>query len=247
MKGGDTVEQAAFRHTRAILKRYGDSGRYKLVCLAGHQGKKGFVRKNLNDCKLENSLSRTKSCVLEIALCNMWDWFVTLTLAPDKFDRYDLPAWRKSFTQWLRNYNRLHNTHIAYLLIPEQHKDGAWHMHGLLSGVPDAALIVNEHGYMDWPAYSRKYGFISMGKVRDLERVSKYITKYVTKDMAARAEDLHAHLYYASKGLKRAEVLHDGFAVFSDAFTPDFRNDYMFSAWLGADWDTVCEVFDRNS
>ena len=241
------MEQAAFRHTRAILKRYGDSGRYKLVCLVGHQGKKGFVRENLNDCKLENSLSRTKSAVLELALCNHWDWFVTLTLDPAKFDRFDLPLWRAKFSQWVRNFNRLHNTHIAYLLIPERHKDGAWHMHGLLSGLPDSVLMVNEYGYMDWPAYARKFGYISMGRVRDRERVSKYITKYVTKDMAGRAGELGAHLYYASHGLRRAEVVRDGFAVFSDAFAPDYRNDYLFSCWLGADWASVCEVFDRGS
>lgn len=241
------MEQAVLWHTRAILKRYGDSGRYKLVCLAGHQGKQGCGRKNRNDCKLENSLSRTKSCVLELALCNHWDWFVTLTLDPGKFDRFDLPLWRKTFAQWVRNYNRLHNTHIAYLLIPERHKDGAWHMHGLLSGLPDGMLVVNDYGYMDWPAYARKFGYISMGKVRDRERVSKYITKYITKDMAGRAAELHAHLYYASKGLKRAEVVHAGYAVFGDGFAPDYCNEYMFCKWLGADWETVCAIFDTDS
>ena len=232
------------RHSWAVLRRYGDSGKYKLVCLVGHQGKKEFVRGKPNDCKLDNSLSRTKSMVLELALCNPWDWFVTLTLDATKFDRYDLPQWRKSFAQWVRNYNRLHNTHIAYLLLPERHKDGAWHMHGLLSGLPDSDLIVNDHGYMDWPAYARKYGYISMGKVRDRERTAKYMTKYVTKDMSDRAGELHAHLYYASQGLRRAEVLHAGYAVFSDGFAPDYRNDYMFCKWLGDDWDTLCAVFD---
>ena len=34
--------------------------------------------------KLQNSLSRSRSAVLELALCNPWSYFVTLTLSPEK-------------------------------------------------------------------------------------------------------------------------------------------------------------------
>lgn len=93
-----------------------------------------------NEGKLDASLSRTKSVIFELALCNDWEWFVTLTLNPEYHDRKDLNNYKIKLSTWIKNYNRLHQTNIKYLLIPENHKDGSWHMHGLVTGLPTEHL-----------------------------------------------------------------------------------------------------------
>ena len=155
--------------------------------------------------KLENNISRAKSLIFEYAYCNKWDYFITLTISPDRYDRHDLAAYMKDLGKWLSNYNTNHKSKISYILIPEQHKDGAWHLHGLVSGILPKHLIRNEHGYLDWPMYSRKFGYCSLDTLHDHEAVSKYITKYVTKELLSR--DYGQRTYYCSKGLQRAELL----------------------------------------
>lgn len=155
--------------------------------------------------KLDNNISRAKSLIFEYAYCNKWDYFITLTISPDQYDRYDLAAYIKDLGKWLSNYKTNHGSKIQYILIPEQHKDGAWHMHGLISGILPKHLIRNEHGYLDWPMYAKKFGFCSLDPLRDHEAVSKYITKYVTKELLSRSYGQRT--YYCSKGLQRAEVL----------------------------------------
>ena len=86
--------------------------------------------------KLEESIIRTRSRIYELAICNEWDFFVTLTLDKSKYDRMDLKKYRKDLAQFIRDYNKKYKINIKYLLIPEMHKDGAWHMHGLIIGLP---------------------------------------------------------------------------------------------------------------
>lgn len=192
--------------------------------------------------KLESSISRARQKVFEYAYCNDWDWFVTMTLDPQKYDRYNLDKFHKDLTQWLRDYGR-YKVHqkIAFLLVPERHKDGAWHIHGLLSGVPESVLAPFEKGtplygtdYLNWPDYAKKFGFCSVGRVKNHEAVSGYITKYITKDMARLNNEVGAHLYYCSRGLKTAERFADGW-VYAGAginMTPDYQGEYCMVKWF---------------
>lgn len=62
---------------------------------------------NTNNFKLQNNLSRAKSKIYEYACCNSWDYFITVTINKDKYDRYNLDEYRKSFVMWLNNnYNK---------------------------------------------------------------------------------------------------------------------------------------------
>lgn len=166
--------------------------------------------------KLSQSLTRAKSVVTQIAICNEWQYFFTGTLSPQKVNRYDLSVW-KSMSQWLRDQNKKYHTHVKYLILPEKHEDGAWHFHGLLSGVPAqwvSEFVPGIHpqylidkGFLNWPAFEKKWGYCSLGEVRSNIGVSLYITKYITKDVARNVTALGAHVYYASIGLKRAVPL----------------------------------------
>lgn len=136
--------------------------------------------------KLDQSISRARARIFELAICNPWEFFVTLTLDPARYDRRDLPAFRRDLSQWIRNQRRLHGCDFRYLLIPEMHRDGAWHMHGLVAGLRESAFEFNANGYLDYPPYRDRFGFISLSRVRVPEAVARYITKYVSKDLAAR-------------------------------------------------------------
>lgn len=207
----------------------------------GHDHRKGKKNTAGNEGKLESSLSRTKSAIFELALCNDWDWFLTLTLNPEYHDRKDLNSYKTKLSIWIKNYNRIHQTNIKYLLIPENHKDGSWHMHGLMMGLPTEhlheftereklpikILIPVKHGHKlySWPAYAKAFGYISISKIKNIESVSKYITKYITKDIISTRISLNDHLYYCSQGLKRAEILCQGQLV--KDIDEDYSNDYV--------------------
>lgn len=191
--------------------------------LAHWVGENYVPKGSVNDQKISESLIRSKRMIFEYAYCNPWEYFCTFTVDGAKYDRYQLDAYHKAFAQWIRNFNRLHDCKVQYLLIPEQHKDGAWHEHGFLMGIPAEylreftlreklpyyirfKLKQGAHVY-DFPAYRKKFGFCDLEPVRNHEAVAKYITKYVTKDLTQSVKDLNAHVYYCSKGLQKAEKI----------------------------------------
>lgn len=228
-----------------IVRKYRD--KYKLIVLSGYNpNRNNAVRKfGINTDKLENNLSRAKTKVFEYAYCNDWQYFVTMTLDKEKYDRYNLKAWYKSLSQWIRDYRKSTGHKISYLLIPEQHKDGAWHIHGLIDGIPDDKLSAFEKGtplygsqYLNWPDYAKKFGFCSVGKVGNHEAVSKYITKYITKDMARLNNELNAHLYYCSQGLHTSEVVCQNMVL---SWNLDISSDYE-NKWCAVKW---CDTYEE--
>jgi len=191
------------------------------------------MRGTANDEKIETSIIRTRSTIHELAYCNQWELFITLTLDPLLYDRHDLRKWHKDLTQWLRDYKKAYGTKIKFLLIPEQHKDGAWHIHGLLMGLPSDHLQKNHNGYLDWLPYRQKFGYCSIDQIKNHEAVSKYITKYISKDLADGIKDLNAHMYYCSRGLQRAQEIKRG-TLSANNVPWDYENDYVKCKWLQA-------------
>lgn len=179
-------------------------------------GKDSSKKGSVNTEKLACNILRAKSKVREYGFCNDWDFFCTFTLSPEKYDRHNLQKFQKDFSEFLHNYNRRckEDEKVAYLLVPEMHKDGSWHMHGLIKGIRQKDLYVNKYGYLTWKQYEDRFGFISMDKIKDHEKVVIYLTKYITKEMSGTVRELGAHLYYASKGLATSLELYRGKASF---------------------------------
>ncbi len=212
--------------------------------------------------KLDSSISRTKKVVLELALCNNWEYFCTFTLSKDKHDRSDLDKFHSRFTQWLRD-QRKKGLDIKFLLVPEKHKDGSWHMHGLFSGI--GAELVSFHDlwkqgrklprklvtgdFYNWPAYEEKFGFCSFAFIRSSVAVSFYVLKYITKDLVDSSRSVGLHLYYASRGLNRSDLHAEIYS--SSAYLDGFlENDYQFcrtgmtKVKDGLDWTFGLEYVD---
>lgn len=201
---------------------------------------------SVSDVKSDNNISRAKNRVFELALCNPWNIFLTFTLDPRKYDRDDLQKFQKDISQFIRNYNRNHSLNIKYLLIPEEHKKGGWHMHGFLMGLPDEYLrlftlseklpkyirekLKSGQAVYEWEPYRKKFGFCDLEEVRDEFAASAYVTKYITKDLDRTVKESGAHLYYCSQGLKRSAVVFRGKA--NDGLTYDYENEYNSVKWL---------------
>lgn len=183
--------------------------------------------------RFSSSLVRARSRVRELALCNDWDFFVTLTLNKEKQDRFNLQKWVKDLGNWIGNYNKRFGAKLRYILIPELHEDGAWHAHGLMHGLAPHSLCINEHGYLDCPYYRNRFGFISLSRVKSHERVASYITKYITKDQAETCRSIGGgkHLFYASRGLQGREIVWQGWGSFSGGY----ESPYCKSKWVSAE------------
>lgn len=80
----------------------------------------------------ERSLRRARANLRRLALANEFSYFVTLTLDRAKIDRYDGAAITRALNQWCDNMVRRHG--LRYVLVPERHKDGAFHFHGFFAG-----------------------------------------------------------------------------------------------------------------
>lgn len=141
---------------------------------------------------------RALSKVYDLAQSNVWDWFVTYTFNSEVVDRYDYTACLGALKLHLR-YLRDHG--CMWLIVPEQHKDGAYHFHGLVAGdLPvsygltaiDGTDVFNVHGY--------SAGFSTATRIRDTKRASTYICKYMTKEISVPKGQRR---YLASRSLQR--------------------------------------------
>lgn len=93
----------------------------------------------------ERAMRRARAQVRDLALCTSFRWFVTLTLDPKRVDRHDMGEITRHLNHWLDNQVRRRG--LAYVLVPERHKDGAIHFHGFFND----ALPVVDSGTVSLP------------------------------------------------------------------------------------------------
>lgn len=90
------------------------------------------------------SMRRARANLRRLALSNDFQYFVTLTLDPAKIDRYDGAAVTRALSHWCDNMARRHG--LRYVLVPERHKDSAFHFHGFFAG---SGLQAVDSGHTD--------------------------------------------------------------------------------------------------
>lgn len=183
-----------------------------------------FVDYNSEEVK-RASISRTKRNIREIALCNDFEYFATLTINCDLCDRYSLDSVQNNLKKTLKMIKR-NNKDFKYIFITEKHKDGAFHFHGLIGGLSSDLFSINSNGYLEISIFSDNLGFNSFSKIKDYTKCCNYITKYITKDCI---KNSHNQIYISSRGLKKAT--REEFSYID--FNPSFSNDY-------------CDILDIN-
>jgi hypothetical protein len=159
---------------------------------------------------LLSSQKRTKDAIFGYTLSNPWELWGTLTLNKVKIDRYNIDTITAKITKWFQNQKR-NFPDLQWLIVPEQHKDGAYHFHLLLSGLPVRELVWHKQyektkrDMYNWVVYEQTFGFNSFIDIRhisyqDKYKISCYLTKYITKQLCS---ELDKKRYWSSKGLSK--------------------------------------------
>lgn len=209
------------RRARTLLYDYGN-GYFKVV--RGTFRESGWVEcspiaKKLNDLvpiSTDAARSRAASRVREFALCNDWEYFYTQTFNINSIDRFSMEDITKKMQEMFKYYRKKKSMKFRYLVIAELHKNPkaekekelakqgiyAIHLHGFVSGLQKGDLFVNDKGYTA-SHYFWKLGWNSMSPIKDKNRISSYILKYINKDTL---QFSNRYYYLSSRGLQRAFV-----------------------------------------
>ena len=225
------------------------------------ENKNKLTKKNtVNDEKLSNNITRAKTKIFELAFCNKWDYFITLTIDSRKYNREDLQKYYKDLSQFIRDCRKKYKCDIEYLLIPELHKDNkSWHLHGLVKGIPLSKLkhfevgdkmskgisekVKNGEDVYNWLEYQNKFGFCDLEPIKSEQAVSKYITKYITKDLKSTVDEIGAHLYYRSNNLKTAITIKKG--ILLKTIEPCYIGEYCKITELAFTQELFDEIKDN--
>ena len=205
--------------------------------------KKKRKRNNVKDTEKKGersmmvSLNRTKQKVYQYALANRWDLFVTMTFSADTVDRYDYDACAKKLSKWLNNL-RTKCPDLYYVFVPEQHKDCAWHFHGLLGGIDGLELTDSGHktkkGDVIYNIPGYKLGFTTATYVNDMDAVSYYLTKYITKDLCMQTKGRKR--YWVSRNIDLPLVEKHEFTEGEKlALMEELRMDCNYESVVGCD------------
>ena len=152
---------------------------------------------------LNTSVSRTKQKIYDYAKANSDEliFFSTFTFNPNKINSFDYSLVTSKMTNWLRNIRKKIPS-LKYIGVPEQHKSGRFHFHFLMNDI-SAILIDSGHKTKDgmtiYNLEAYKLGFSTATLIQDRERVSNYISKYITKELALQTKGKKR--YWHSKGL----------------------------------------------
>lgn len=170
---------------------------------------------------MERSMRRARAKLRRLALANGFEYFVTLTLDPAKIDRYDGAAVTKALGRWCDNMVRRHG--LRYILVPERHKDGAFHFHGFMAG---SGLVAQASG-VEWdgrPVYNLpqwSLGFTTAQKLYgDYHAAVGYCCKYIGKQGGERPL---GRWYYSGGALQEPQKL------YADLDYTDVENSVEFS------------------
>lgn len=179
---------------------------------------------------LARSARRARQRLFDLAWCNPeLRWFVTLTLNADIVgDRYDIGVQSNRLRRWLDNQVRRRG--LAYIVVPEYHRDGAIHWHGLFNdalayvdsgtcirpegGRPyrpgtddERASIIDAGGHVVYNVVQWRFGFSTAVQLYGRrESAVGYVAKYVTKAQAGGHGHIGGRWYWHGGQLAEPDV-----------------------------------------
>lgn len=152
--------------------------------------------------------ARAKRAVKDIALCNPFTNFFTWTLDGKLIDRYNAEEVKHRLCDFLKNAVRRKG--FSYVLVPERHKDGALHIHGLCE-LGSFKLLRAISPYTGKPLFSETgrpifnmpewtWGYSTCIPIDgNYERTVNYVAKYITKD----TNKIFGKWYFSSRNLRK--------------------------------------------
>ena len=88
-----------------------------------------------------NSKTRTIQNIYEISRANKWEYFITLTFNPEEVDSFNYQEVVHKLSDWLHNLKKRYSPELKYIIVPELHKSGRYHFHGLFSDIGNMKLV----------------------------------------------------------------------------------------------------------
>lgn len=183
-----------------------------------------FEEKSQDEKDLEKlrNLWKVRTKIKDYCLSNEFTFFWTLTFSG--LDRYDNELCFLKLSKWLESMRKKHGK-FNYIFIPERHKDGAIHFHGVTGGfkgvIVDSGVRhkrVKVYNCSDWV-----HGFSTLTKIRNQKACANYITKYVTKDLDQEIVGKGKKKYWSSRGLRLPAVEYSSFDL-GRGLEPDYEN-----------------------
>lgn len=203
---------------------YGDYERYKIYekpfvipdnC--GYTGVRGEAKDRGRS--IRKSINRAKEMIFGYIMSNQFEYWATQTFNEKKVDRFNLDEIIRKYNMKLKNLKRRNYSNLQWLIVPEMHKNGAWHLHMFMSGIPQEKIVYSGYDYFNKAKnFSRKvynwidtidFGFNDYIYIADVEAIEKfrmalYVTKYITKDLVLNR--FNKKMYWVSKDLKKPYV-----------------------------------------
>lgn len=196
---------------------------------------------------------RARSAVHDLCHANGFDRFVTFTLDAQRVDRYDVEEVTKKLNVWLDN--RVRRNGLKYVLVPELHKDGAIHFHGLINsealeatdsgtltrggkprrprGAAQRAAMLADGWQIVYNLPQWTLGFSTgIDLYGDYDAAVGYVCKYIAKT----ERKVGGRWYYSGGALERPNV------VFTDIEWDVMMSDYPDGVWTTKDGAQFCSV-----
>lgn len=156
---------------------------------------------------IESSRNRTINSIYQYALANDWELFITLTFNPVKVDSKNYDSVVNALSNWFKKTKELYAPDLKYIIVPELHKNGGYHFHGLISDFGNLPLTIGKttkSGDVIFNLISYNLGFSTATFVKSSDKCCSYILKYITKDLCAVTKNKKR--YWCSKNLKKPKI-----------------------------------------
>jgi hypothetical protein len=209
------------------------------------RGKSSHMEQNLI-----SSLNRTKQKVIDLALSNNWDYFVTLTFNPDNLE-YDLGSneFKDGFTcispnvqdryyddlsrrvtQWLNNIRKRKCKDMKYIIVPEYHLSHRIHFHGLFSNISELTMTdshkKDKASRTIFNLEEFTLGFTDCTLVDNQVGSVLYISKYYSKELIS--VTFNKKRYWRSRNLETPNVIRQ-YTWYNHGWVdvPEYDNNYL--------------------
>ena len=145
--------------------------------------------------------------IYDISRCNEWELFVTLTFNPSVVDSFNYDEVSRKLQNWLIVLRRKCKN-LKYIVVPELHKSGRFHFHGLFANCNGLKLVDSgkrdKKGRTIYNIDNYNLGWTTATKITNTDAASKYIAKYVTKVLFKNT--MHKRRYWASRNCNLPQV-----------------------------------------
>ena len=181
------------------------------LCSFGLNKLQGFQ----NFSNSENARFSSRNRLVELIKANSdFCYFFTGTFDPKKWNSKNFQEIYKPLRRFLQNKG------IKYILVAELHQSGAIHFHGVFNETVEPYLenfdltkklpkrirdgiLKEDRKLFNFPSYAKRFGWVSIEKIRNLDAVACYVSKYITKSFEDEKNRISYRRFFASKNLSR--------------------------------------------